>query len=50
MPFATRTPLGGDEPDIFVRLAAAGAYGVVLQEPLFANLPRRARQRALAQR
>jgi hypothetical protein len=41
---------GDEEPDIFVQLAAAGAYGVVLQEPLFANLPRRARPRALAQR
>jgi glycosyltransferase involved in cell wall biosynthesis len=28
--------------DLFVRLARAGAYGVVLQEPLIANLPRRA--------
>jgi glycosyltransferase involved in cell wall biosynthesis len=29
--------------DLFVRLGRQGAYGVVLQEPLFANLPRRAR-------
>jgi hypothetical protein len=28
--------------DLFVRLGRAGAYGVVMQEPLFANLPRRA--------
>ena len=36
--------------DIFVQLARAGAHGVVLQEPLFASLPRRATQRAFAQR
>ena len=31
-----------DESDLFVRMARAGAHGVVLQEPLIANLPRRA--------
>ena len=35
--------------NVFVQLARAGAHGVVLQEPLFASLPRRATQRALAQ-
>jgi glycogen synthase len=38
------------DSDVFVQLARAGAHGVVLQEPLFASLPRRATQRALAQR
>jgi glycogen synthase len=38
------------DSNIFVQLARAGAHGVVLQEPLFASLPRRATQRALAQR
>jgi glycosyltransferase involved in cell wall biosynthesis len=33
-----------DERRLFARLAEAGAYGVVLQEPLLANLPRRAEQ------
>jgi hypothetical protein len=41
--------LDGDS-DVFVQLARAGAHGVVLQEPLFASLPRRAAHRALAQR
>ncbi|HMJ94740.1 MAG TPA: glycosyltransferase family 4 protein, partial [Thermoleophilaceae bacterium] len=36
--------------NVFVQLARAGAHGVVLQEPLVASLPRRATQRALAQR
>ena len=38
------------DSNIFVQLARAGAHGVVLQEPLFAGLPRRAAQRALSQR
>jgi hypothetical protein len=33
-----------DERRLFARLAEAGAHGVVLQEPLLANLPRRAEQ------
>jgi glycosyltransferase involved in cell wall biosynthesis len=32
----------GGHPDLFILLGSVGAYGVVLQEPLFANLPRRA--------
>ncbi len=38
------------DSNIFVQLARAGAHGVVLQEPLFAGLPRRAAQHALSQR
>jgi glycogen synthase len=38
------------DTNVFVQLARADAHGVVLQEPLFASLPRRAAQRALAQR
>jgi hypothetical protein len=33
-----------DERRLFARLAEAGAHGVVIQEPLLANLPRRAEQ------
>jgi hypothetical protein len=37
------------EPDLFERLAAGGSYGVVLQEQLFSNLPRRAARQAVGQ-
>ena len=38
------------EPDLFVRLARADAHGLVLQEPLLENLPRRAAPQPVAQR
>ena len=40
---------GDADTDLFVRLARDGAYGVVLQEGLFSNLPRRDARHALAQ-
>jgi len=46
---ALEAALNADGDDLFVRLADAGAYGVVLQERLFTNLPRRAARRALTQ-
>jgi hypothetical protein len=39
---ALEAGLEDGDADLFVRLGRAGAYGVVLQEPLIANLPRRA--------